>query len=319
MLKLLRRSDAGLECPLLTDDWTLPSDAVWIDLIEPKRDEELAVEKALGLLLPTREDMAEIEASSRIYQEQGATFLTASILVNSDADLPSIAPITFVLAGERLITIRYGEPRAFAIYAAQAELQQPPHPDGAAIMVAILDAVVDRIADILERTAAEVEDVSATIFRATKAANFQPIINRLGKAQMTGAKARESLVSLSRLVSYATITGQMEMDADLLDRVKTLQRDIQSLTDHAGYLAGNVTFLLDAALGLINIEQNSIIKMFSIFTVALLPPTLIGAIYGMNFEHMPELRWMGGYPLALGLMLISAVLPLVWFRRKGWF
>ncbi|MDG2521055.1 magnesium transporter CorA family protein [Caulobacter segnis] len=319
MLKLLRRSDAGLECPLLSTDWVLPSDAVWIDLIEPTREEELKVEKALGFMLPTREDMAEIEASSRIYQEDGATFLTASILVNSDADLPSIAPITFVLAGERLITIRYGEPRAFAVYAAQAELQKPPHPDGAAIMVGILDAVVDRVADILERTAAEVEAVSVAIFRTPKTAGFQPIINRLGKAQMTGAKARESLVSLSRLVSYATITGQMEMDADLLDRVKTLQRDIQSLTDHAGYLAGNVTFLLDAALGLINIEQNSIIKMFSIFTVALLPPTLIGAIYGMNFEHMPELRWMGGYPMALGLMLISAVLPLVWFRRKGWF
>ncbi|WP_269715572.1 magnesium transporter CorA family protein [Caulobacter sp. NIBR2454] len=319
MLKLLRRSDAGLECPLLTDDWRVPSDTVWIDLIEPTREEELMVEKAVGLSLPTREDMAEIEASSRIYQEDGASFMTASILINSDADLPGLAPVTFVLAGERLITIRYGEPRAFIAFAAQVELQPPPHSDGAMLMVGILDAVVDRVADILERTAAEVESVSATIFRTPRTNGFQAIINRLGRAQMTGAKARESLVSLSRLVGYAGITGQVEMNGDLADRIKTLQRDIQSLTDHAGYLSGNVTFLLDAALGLINIEQNSIIKMFSVFTVALLPPTLIGAIYGMNFEHMPELRWMGGYPLALGLMLISAVLPLAWFRRKGWF
>jgi magnesium transporter len=191
-------------------------------------------------------------------------------------------------------------------------------PNGLQTFLGLLDAVVDRTADILERTAAEVEVQSRAIFGRPRGAAFEQILNRLGRAQNVNSKARDSLVSLARLLSFAALAEQFDGSKDLRDHLKSLQRDVQSITDHSSYLAGNITFLLDAALGLINIEQNSIFKVFSVFSVVLMPPTLIAGIYGMNFEHMPELRWAEGYPMAILLMALAAAAPFLWFRRKGW-
>jgi magnesium transporter len=318
MLRVLRHGAPGFDLVGLSADWRLPDDAVWIELVDPTRAEEVAVEKSIGLLLPTREEMAEIEASSRLYQEDGGTFMTATVLVNADGDLPTAAPVTFVLTGDRLVTIRYVEPKAFKVFAAQAERQPSLCPGGAQTFLGLLDAIVDRTADIIERTAGEVETQSRVIFSRPRGAAFEAILNRLGRAQNVNAKARDSLISLARLLSFAVLAEQFTGDKELRDHLKSLQRDVQSITDHSGFLSGNITFLLDAALGLINIEQNSIFKIFSVFSVMFLPPTLVAGIYGMNFEHMPELRWLHGYPFAIGLMLVAALGPLMWFRRRGW-
>ncbi|KRA61828.1 magnesium transporter [Caulobacter sp. Root655] len=318
MLRVLRHGAPGFDLVGLSADWRLPDDAVWIELVDPTRAEEVAVEKSIGLLLPTREEMAEIEASSRLYQEDGGTFMTATVLVNADGDLPTAAPVTFVLTGDRLVTIRYVEPKAFKVFAAQAERQPSLCPGGAQTFLGLLDAIVDRTADIIERTAGEVETQSRVIFSRPRGAAFEAILNRLGRAQNINAKARDSLISLARLLSFAVLAEQFTGDKELRDHLKSLQRDVQSITDHSGFLSGNITFLLDAALGLINIEQNSIFKIFSVFSVMFLPPTLVAGIYGMNFEHMPELRWLHGYPFAIGLMLVAALGPLMWFRRRGW-
>ena len=318
MLRILRHGAPGFDTADLSPDWRLPEDAVWIELVEPTRAEEVAVERSLGLLLPTREEMAEIEASSRLYQEDGGTFMTATILVNADGQLPTAAPVTFVLYGAKLVTIRYVEPRAFAVFAAQAERQPSLCPNGSQTFLGLLDAVVDRTADILERTAAEVEVQSRAIFSRPRGAAFEEILNKLGRAQIVNSKARDSLVSLARLLSFATLADQFDGEKDLRDHLKSLQRDVQSITDHSSYMAGNITFLLDAALGLINIEQNSIFKVFSVFSIVFLPPTLIAGVYGMNFEHMPELKWLDGYPLAICLMAVAAIAPLLWFKRNGW-
>lgn len=318
MLKLLRNTDGAFEVPKAEPGWQLPPDAVWLELIEPTRAEELLVEQALGILLPTREEMAEIEASSRLYQEDGATFMTATILHNSDAEDPSSSPVTFVLTADRLVTIRYIQPRAFTLFAAQAERQPGLFPTGAHVFLGLLDAVIDRIADILERTSSEVETSSRAIFKRPRENRFEHILADLGRGQSLNAKARDSLVSLARLISFASLSDQIEANRDHRDHLKSLQRDVQSLTDHSSYLSSNITFLLDAALGLINIEQNAIIKIFSVAAVVFLPPTLVASIYGMNFEHMPELKFVHGYPMALILMVLSAVVPLWWFRKKGW-
>ena len=318
MLRVLRHGAPGFEAGGLSPDWRVPADAVWIELVDPTRAEEVAVEQSIGLLLPTREEMSEIEASSRLYQEDGGTFMTATVLVNADGDLPTSAPVTFVLAGNRLITIRYVEPRAFSVFAAQAERQPSLCPNGPQTFLGLLDAIIDRTADILERTAADVELQSRTIFGRPRGAEFEKILKSLGRDQNINSKARDSLVSLARLLSFAALAGQFDGERDLRDHLKSLQRDVQSISDHSSYLASNITFLLDAALGLINIEQNSIFKVFSVFSVVFLPPTLIAGIYGMNFEHMPELRWMEGYPMAVTLMIIAAGVPLLVFKRKGW-
>lgn len=319
MLRVLRTRDGGLqEVDAANPEWVLPKDAAWIDLNTPNRQEELTAERVLGVALPTREEMAEIEVSSRLYQEDGATFMTAFVLIGADDKAPSLAPLTFVLAKGRLITIRYVEPRAFNAYVAQAGRDPDFCLSGVGAFLGLLDALVDRIADILEKTSADVEDISGEIFDPARKGGFKPILRKLGRSQSIAAKARSSLVSLARLVSFASLSPDVSDGKEHRDRLRSLQRDVQSLTDHSAYLTENVTFLLDSATGLINTDQNEIMKVFSVWAVVLMPPTLIGSIYGMNFDHMPELRWVGGYPAALLAMLVAMLIPLWWFRRKGW-
>ncbi|HEY0436405.1 MAG TPA: CorA family divalent cation transporter, partial [Phenylobacterium sp.] len=178
---------------------------------------------------------------------------------------------------------------------------------------------VERLADILEQSGEEVEGVSEAIFRRPKGAQFEALLTELARAQSLTGKARASLVSLSRVFSFAALAQEISEDQECTAHLRTLQRDGQSLTEHASAQAGHIQFLLDAALGLINIEQNGIIKFFSVAAVILMPPTLVASIYGMNFHHMPELSLRFGYPMALSLMFISAALPFAWFKRRGWF
>jgi len=317
MLKLLRRGAVGLEAMPAEKGWRPPEDALWLDLLTPTREEELAVEAALGLALPTREEMAEIEPSSRLYQANGATYMTATLLARRDDNGRFSAPVTFVLAKGMLITIRYETVRAFELFAERA--QGLGAGSGISCLFGLLDAVVERLADLLEQTAENVEGVSASIFRRPKGAEFEALLTDLARAQSLTSMTRNSLVSLARLFSFAALAPEISTDGKCRAHLKTLQRDGQSLTEHAGFQSSHIAFLLDAALGLINIEQNGIIKFFSVAAVILMPPTLVASIYGMNFHHMPELAWSFGYPMALGLMAISAIWPFLWFRRRGWF
>jgi magnesium transporter len=301
-----------------------PPDAVWIDLFNPTSDEEHFSERHLGLLLPTREEMQEIEASSRLYQEDGAMFMTASVLYATETDAPGTAPITFVLKGQTLITIRYAEPKSFAGFIAHAERQPMLCPSGSATLIGLLEAIVDRTADILERVATEVDALSQRIFKVHEAVHkrttneeLEANLKLIGRSQNLVSKVRESLVSLARLLSFLAV-GDATKDKAFRIHLKSLSRDVLSLTDHATYLGNNITFLLDASMGMINIEQNAIIKIFSVAAVVFLPPTLVASIYGMNFTNMPELQWLFGYPWAIALMILSAVLPYLWFKRKGW-
>ena len=236
-----------------------------------------------------------------------------------------MSPVTFVLAGGRLVTIRYHEPRAFQTFPLRAEKADLQCTSGQTILIALLEAIVDRLADLLERASREIVDISHDIFHPTekKASkrdiNFQIILRRIGRKEDLVSNIQDSLVTLQRLSGFlGHITLQAKNDKDIRARVKTLSRDIASLTDHASFMTQKITFLLDATLGMINIEQNGIIKIVSVAAVVFLPPTLVASIYGMNFEHMPELQWQYAYPAALGLMVISAVLPYWFFKRRGW-
>jgi len=318
MLLILRRDGATIETVNLTPGWRLPADAVWVELVDPTRPEELAVEASIGVELPTREDMAEIEVSSRLYQERDATFMIASVLCGSDSENPILGPVTFVLVGDRLITIRYVQPKAFGAFAAQALRQPELRQSGLLLFLGLMEAIIDRTADQMERTSAEVEAVGQDIFRQAQGANFKPILNRLARCQSLNGKGRESLVSMSRVISFAMLAGQIEASKDARDQLRSMQRDVQSLTEHSSYVSSNLNFLLDAALGFINIEQNEITKIFSIAAVVFLPPAVIAGWFGMNFHHMPELDIPWAYPAALLAMLVSALLPLWWVKRKGW-
>lgn len=298
---------------------------VWVDLFNPTAAEETTVEKWLGVGIPTREEMEEIEISSRLYAENGAYVMTATLPAHTDGDRPEMLPVTFVLAGERLITVRYHEPRAFQTFPMRAEKADTGCTNGENILVSLLEAIVDRLADVLERASREVVDLSQDIFHSKekKASkrdrDFQEILRRIGGKEDLVSKIQDSLLTLQRLSGFlANVVSQDMHGKGLRARVKTISRDVVSLSDHASFQTQKITFLLDATLGMINIEQNAIIKIFSVAAVVFLPPTLVASVYGMNFEAMPELKWFYGYPLALGVMVLSAVLPFWFFRRKGW-
>jgi magnesium transporter len=296
---------------------------LWIDLVNPTDEEERALEMRLGIDIPTLAEMQEIEVSSRLYSEDGASFMTATLPSRTDTDDLVLGPITFVLVAEKLITVRYHEPRAFKTFPQRAEQVSLGCRRGDSILIALLEAVVDRLADVLERVRHDVDELSRDTFRVDPAApaggrDFNRVLQQIGRKGDLASNVQDSLVSLQRLAGFF---GQLSLktdDKDLRSRIKTLSRDLQSLMDHTSFVSQKITFVLDATLGMINIEQNNIIKIFSIAAGVFLPPTLIASIYGMNFVHMPELRWEYGYPIAFVVMLASALLPFWWFRRRGW-
>lgn len=301
-----------------------PPDAVWIDLVVPTIGEDKIVESAIGVMVPTREEMAEIEVSSRLYIENGARYMTATVMYNTDTDKPGTTAITFIIAGSKLVTVRYDEPKPFTYLAGKLSKVCSVNTNGPSIMVELLDAIIDRVADILERLAAEVDKVSTRVFERNAARDdpnqrYQAILRNIGRKGDLLSKSRESLVSLNRLVLFFTNEAEaVGLAKDQRVHLKSVARDISSLTDHASFLANKITFLLDATLGMVSLEQNNVIKLFSVMAVTLMPPTLIASIYGMNFEHMPELKWVYGYPLALIAMIIAAIGPYFFFKWKRW-
>jgi magnesium transporter len=301
----------------------LPRNAVWIDLAHPTPTEIASVERALGIEIPTIEEMREIEASSRLYSEEGYLVMTAPVVHRASGEIPESGNVTFLLLPETLVTVRFIDPMPFAAFGRRLERAPALGGSGQLVLLSLLESLTDRLADILELAQADMERVSRDIFgrraeteRAGKGPDLKEMLRRVGRGGDVATKARDSLLGLSRIALF--LTAQAELKKDTKARLKTLSRDIASITDHAQFLAGKVNFLLDATLGLINIEQNAIIKIFTVAAVAFLPPTLIASIYGMNFEFMPELHWDHGYLFAIGLMVLSAVVPIWFFRRRGW-
>lgn len=325
MLRLYAHENGKLLCRMNVtpqDGWL--DGVAWVDLLAPTALEETAVAQALGLALPTREDLEEIEISSRLYVEDGAAFMTALLPSDTDSDAPKLGPVAFILTGDRLVTLRHHEPKPFATFPARAEKGAPGCSTGDAVMLLLVEAAVDRLADILERTGREVDRLSRGIFGIGRegeegGGDFRAVLSELGRKDDLISKARDSLVTLERLFGFFTqVQAQRGAAKENRARLKTLIRDAHSLTEHADFQAQKITFLLDATLGLINIEQSKIIKIVSVAALVFLPPTVIASIYGMNFEVMPELGWAYGYPMALGLMVLSGVLPYLFFKTRGW-
>jgi magnesium transporter len=306
---------------------SIPADALWLDLIEPTQEQEQLVESTYSIDVPTREEMKEIEASNRLYEENGVLYMTITIVTRLDSDLPESSQITFILAKDRLVTNRYSDPLPFQRFIAYAEKHPGVCSSAAALLAGLIEAIVNRMADVLERVGADLDSLSSEVFSPprkrrrsakTQARDSRTILSRVGQNGDLTSKARESLVSLNRLLTFVQQSAAVSLANDVRARFRTLGRDVLALSDHASFLGVKANFLLEATLGMLNIEQNNIIKIFSVAAVVFLPPTLIASIYGMNFHIMPELDWLFGYPFALGLMVVSAILPYLYFKRRGW-
>lgn len=304
----------------------IPDDATWIDLEEPTREEDKLVEECVRVQVPTREDMSEIEPSSRLYEQNGALYMTLSALYGVEEGGPKSDPVGFVLTKDRLVTVRYVTPKPVRAFQQHARREHSLVQDSLTALYGILDAIVDRLADELESAGLEIEKISAHIFakqtnaRRIPADRLTALLTRIGRAQTLLAKVRETAVSTGRLLSFLSASTHMKSEgaAIIKDRVASLSTDVHSLIEHSSFLGDNLIFLLDASLGLISIEQNAAMKLFSWAALVFLPPTLIAGIYGMNFKHMPELQWVFGYPMALTIILISAVAPIWYLKRRGW-
>jgi magnesium transporter len=320
----------------------LTSEAVWIDLLEPTTEEEQTLEAALGIDIPTREEMQAIELSSRLYEENGVLYLTATVMTQAETTRPQNSAVTFILLANKLVTLRYSDPAPFSAFRARREANLQRFQTAGQFLGGIVDAVIERVADILEGVGASLDQTSARVFtpdeatapmplhtrirsspggraRKRRQRNYLEVLREIGVVSERISRARESLVSFTRLVAFYREVrkdngGTRESQAHL----KTITGDLTSLSDHATFLSSKVSFLLDATLGMINNEQNAIIKILSVAALVFLPPTLVAGIYGMNFKRLPELEWVHGYPWALGLMVVSAVLPYLFFKRKGW-
>lgn len=325
MIRIYRCRVDHLEELETLDALDLSQDSGWIDLVKLTGDEDQTVEAFLGVSIPTREDMEEIELSARLYDEAGAEYMTILAVAQVHLDDPVKTPVTFIQYGKMLVTVRYEELLSINQYVTAAKRKGGlALPSAQGVMLGIIESFINRIADSLEMLGGEMDTISRDIFRGKrtninrKTGILQVAIRKIGGKGYLLGMLRESLGSISRLLLHHQSNLPDGTEKSIRHRAASLSRDAASLADHANFMSGKMNFLLDATLGMINLEQNQIIKIFSIAAVVFLPPTLLASVYGMNFHHMPELEWPYGYPLALIGMLVSAILPLVFFKKKGW-
>lgn len=312
----------GLVCIEREPEAPIPPEAVWVDLREPTPEEEQFVETAFKIDVPTREEMREIESSNRFYEEDGGLYMTATIVTKLDTDLPERAQVTFILIGSKLVTNRYTDPLPFRRFIAYAARHPAVGSSGAMVLAALLEAVVNRIADVLEKVGGDVDSISSKIFFRSYDAgaplDFRHVLERIGQSGELVSKASESLVSLTRLLGFVQQSGNSQVTQDARVRYRTLSRDVLAMTDHSNFLSNKVQFLLDATLGMVSIDQNNVIKIFSVVTVFMLPPSFIAGFFGMNFERLPLLHEPWGLAIAVVLMVLSAVIPYMYFKRRRW-
>ncbi len=294
-------------------------DAIWYDLINPEPGEVSAIERVLDIHVPSLAEISEIEESSRLFEDKGVLYMAAILVASADSGTTVMVPTTFIVTKKNMVTVRYSELKAFQIFF--KKILKNGFLTSQLLFLGLIDTIVERTADILELNSAEIDTISNEIFKDRRSNNsreMKEILIHIGKTGSLNSKVRESLVTIDRLLIFYNNQLPDTADKKKLVKVSSLQKDVKSLVNYVSFLSSKIEFLLDATLGFIDIEQNGIIKFFSVAAVIFLPPMVIASIYGMNFALIPELHWVWGYPFALVLMLLSAVLPYYYFKKKGW-
>jgi magnesium transporter len=323
MLQVYR--DNGL---FLTSKSTeIPGEIIWMDLLNPTDDEKQFVQSRAGAHIPTVEALSEIESSSRLVVDRGIIYVSSPVVAQADTPDAFLTPVGLILTKQVLVTVRFEAVSVFSKVAERIRADETLR-SGAGVFTALLEALVDRGADVLERLAAELDKVSRLVFRGdpTKRqhtvrsnAALRRVLSRVGATGDRLSIARDVLLGLSRIAPFVVSLGHDWIVPEFEARLGAVSNDIASLNDYEGHLSNKVQFLLDAILGFITIEQNDLFKVLTIVSVVGIPPTLVAGIYGMNFKFMPELEWLWGYPFGLTLIAISALLPFAWFKWRGWF
>lgn len=311
----------------------LPQNVLWVDLVEPTPNEQAFIDKELKIEAPNREEQDKIEIITPYYKEGDSYFMTITVLFKPDVEYPAASPISFILTPSCLVTVRHVKPRSFTNFAAIILRKKGLYTSPALILEGLIESLIHRIGDVLERTGNDLDGLLLTVFdrrtdslrieeKRNTQGHYDDIIKKIGRYGNFLSKNRESLMSISRLLIFFNQIEPVKTQSKEIKERKAqyinISREVNSLTEYANFLSQRINFLLDATLGMLNVEQNMIIKVFTVAAAVFMPPTLIASIYGMNFRFMPELEWFWSYPLVLVLIVVSAILPYAYFKRKGW-
>ncbi|PID50356.1 MAG: magnesium and cobalt transport protein CorA [Proteobacteria bacterium] len=317
MLKLFKIEEGFIrKIPLKDDKFNkkLLAQAHWIDMCDPDEDERDLLESILHTDLPEYDDVEEIEHSARCFVDQTGMHIH-SLFIYQEEGRHSTVSVAFILQGERLITIREERLADFRLFRLRARRGQITCHDAAELLVTMLEHKVENHADYLEDIHRELEEISHTVLE-DEDADLEDAISELARLEDSNGKIRLCLMDTQRDISF--LLRHLRHHPDLMETLRETMHDIEGLMSHTTFLFDKINFLMGSTQGFINIQQNQIIKIFSIASVVFLPPTLIASIYGMNFKNMPELDWLLGYPFAIGLMILAALAPYLFFKHKGW-
>lgn len=319
-----RQNNESLSHPWHPSD-PLPDGLYWLDMVAPTSEEHIEVEKRLSIEIPSKTEVWKNNVLNRLYVEEDIAYMTASLISKSDSTYPTTSAVTFILGKTFILTVHDITPTSFKNFVARLQRPHEKFHTSAHLMAGLFEEIIHRVAYNSELVVSSLDEVSHDVFgvnvldkRVKKPAGdrLKSAIKKLGAAADLNSQISDSLHSINRLLVFLKQISAPEPTT--IAAIDLMVSDTVALKSQCAFLSDKITFLLDATLGLINVEQNVIIKIFSIVAVFFMPPTLVGTIYGMNFHHMPELDWLGGYPMALGIMALCAVIPYLYFRKKGW-
>ena len=308
---------------------TMPQGVDWIDALHPTEAEVAFLERALGVAVPNLAKLSEIENSSRLSSDAAHLFLSFPAVFRDGDGTPRTTPVGFVLSSDRLMTVRFEPLKFFEVLGKRLAARKEAMEGGLGVFIAILENIIDHVADVLEQVGADLDKVSRHIFGwdAAKAraprprqdnADLRATLRQVGRSGDLTGKISESLLGMGRMIPYVASNAGRHLSSETKERLDSLKQDVTSLNEYETHLTDKTQFLLDTTLGLANIDQNNVFRVLTVVSVIGIPPTFIASMYGMNFKNMPEYDWSWGYQYGLALILLSAVVPMLWFKWRGW-
>ncbi len=316
MLSSYKLEDNRLIRMELEEDTEHLSQSVWVDLVEPEEQERIYVQEALGQILATRPELEDIEASARFFEDEDGLHIHSFFFYEDADDHAGNSTVAFTVREGRLYTLRERELPAFRLYRMRARSQAMLDGNAFEVLQDLFETKIEQLADAIENIYSALEKLSRVIMEGQQGEEYDAALSRLAELEDIGWKVRLCLMDTQRAQNF--LIRKAKLPANQLEQAREILRDIESLLPHNESLFQKVNFLMQAAMGFISIEQNRIIKIFSVVSVVFLPPTLVASSYGMNFEFMPELKWTFGYPGAICLMILAGLAPYLYFKRRNW-
>lgn len=324
MITIYRKHGGNIEGRELGLGVAIPDDLLWIDMLSPSNEELDMVERHLGVQIPSKHEVWKNHVLNRLYIENNIAYMTAAIITKVEGPYPNTSAVTFILAPNYLLTVRHIDPTSFRDFTQRIQRPNENFSNASNVLEGLLEEIITRVAYNSEKVSAELDQLSHDIFGSDVLEDtvknpsqlMKNVLKRLGASADLNSKINESLHSINRMLCF--FRQVVHSNVFVSNNVDILLTDVQALTKQTDFLSDKINFQLDATLGMVNVEQNLIIKIFSVVAVFFLPPTLVSSIYGMNFRNMPELEWFMGYPMAVGIMVLCGLIPYLYFRKRGW-